>query len=281
MASDSNSCIIRNQRIDNPVVRISSPLDVDDTQIVTINFSEDKNVKFLPNSIASKFPNVVKLQANGCSLRKVTKLSLRSLIKLKVLMLNNNAIVEVEPEAFYEIFSVEIILLNNNRIEYVSKKTFFHLKKLEKLTLNLNKIQILHEHLLVNNPNLKEISLGGNKLISFNSKILEDKTNLKFVDLSNNPCINTKYPVAISLLEMISTIDLNCSTERLDISRDVIENLYEESFDWKFKYFEIEQRDEALSGMTDHCVIATANKTLAMTLFELIVWPFDWSPWCE
>lgn len=66
----------------------------------------------LEQNIGDKFPNLVVLDADSCSIKNITKENFRGLNKLRQLRLDNNEIETIDDDTFGFIPAVEYILLS-------------------------------------------------------------------------------------------------------------------------------------------------------------------------
>lgn len=93
---------------------ISDPYNV---KITKMNFNDNRNIEFLPNSPSHKFPNLVHYHAERCAIKEISKRN------------------------FERLHSLWNILLQGNQIRAVLKDTFQGLTKLSRLDLSKFKNQ--------------------------------------------------------------------------------------------------------------------------------------------
>jgi Leucine-rich repeat (LRR) protein len=75
-------------------------------------FGGNKNVNFLPNFVAEKFPNLLLYGADYCAIKEVMKQNFKGLNKLKKLYLNNNQIEKVVRGTFEDLVDLEALWLS-------------------------------------------------------------------------------------------------------------------------------------------------------------------------
>lgn len=78
-----------------------------DNQIDGINFSENKNILFLPVLVHEKFPNVIAYYAFHCSIREISKKNFEKLSRLEDLNLNSNQIEIIRSDTFEDLVALQ------------------------------------------------------------------------------------------------------------------------------------------------------------------------------
>jgi hypothetical protein len=78
-----------------------------DESMEGLNFTMNKNISFLPEHVAEKFPNLLVFDAGFCTIRNISKKNFKDLRKLKFLILNNNAIVKIAIDTFEDLIDLE------------------------------------------------------------------------------------------------------------------------------------------------------------------------------
>lgn len=162
-----NHCRLNNKIIDNEKSTIGSPFDI---TVKSLYFSGNKDVKFLPRKMGEKFPNLIEVWVSWCSLSVVKNHYFENMWNAKDLVLYENEIKTIEPNAFKDLVSVEALWLNTNNIETLDENLFASMAKLESIFLEDNQIKIL-------SPNIFQIPGG----------------SLRKVNLSRNVCLNGFY----------------------------------------------------------------------------------------
>lgn len=93
--------------IDSPGFTISTS----DGTIEGLSFDRNKKIRFLPEQIAEKFPNLLFFLACGCSLTEVLKSNFESLVKLRDLQLSMNQIEKISSNTFEDLASLKTLKL--------------------------------------------------------------------------------------------------------------------------------------------------------------------------
>lgn len=68
--------------------------------VQALDFNNNKNIEFLPVRVASRFPNIVELDARNCSIRSISKENFDRLHYLKLVYLQGNQIEAVSSDTF-------------------------------------------------------------------------------------------------------------------------------------------------------------------------------------
>jgi hypothetical protein len=119
-------------------------------------FQNNKNIFYLPENVAEKFPNLFEYAALNCSIENVLRQHFSGLKRLRLIDLGYNQIEEMAVETFIGLVSVEEIILREkfqsqmyfllkliffpdfNRIKFLDSKTFQKLQGLTKVALKGN-----------------------------------------------------------------------------------------------------------------------------------------------
>lgn len=111
--------------INKPNVTIS----VRDKSIGGLDINYNKNVLFLPNGVAEKFPNLLGYSVSDCPIKEVSKENFEHLSKLKGLWLHDNQIEKIASDTFKDLINLEQLWLGKKfkHIDVVYK-TFFLLR---------------------------------------------------------------------------------------------------------------------------------------------------------
>lgn len=228
-----HSCRIDSQKIDDRGYTISSSSNA---SVDVLDIQNTTDIKFIPENIADKFPQLIVLQVINCSVETISDKNFKNLRKLKYLHLPLNQIDVIERNAFKDLVKLEWLSLFHNQIEYVSSQLFasleslkflhlgenrievlcskvFHpLKKLEVLNLKKNQIHYLHETILDNLPNLRNVSLSNNNFNGVNEKLFDSNKKLEFIWLHGNfiTSINSKMFDNLSNLKYLNMENNTC-----------------------------------------------------------------------
>lgn len=96
-----------NTIIDAVGVTISSR----DRTVEGLSLADNKKIKFLPEKIADKFPNLILYRARSCSIENISKTNFRSLGKLINLVLFANKIEKIPRDTFEDLTSLKYLHL--------------------------------------------------------------------------------------------------------------------------------------------------------------------------
>lgn len=131
-----------------------------DNQIDGINFSENRNILFLPVLVYKKFPNLIAYYAFHCSIREISKKNFEKLSRLEDLNLNSNQIERIRSDTFEDLVALQQL----------------HISECSK-TVILNILSF-------------SLSAGSNQIKQMNGFAIEKLIALDRLDLRNNQCIN-------------------------------------------------------------------------------------------
>lgn len=107
--SGTNCCLLKNtSAISSENVKISVKRGL---SLVGINMHNNPKIQFLPVNIASKFPNISRIEATDCRIEKVSKINFKGLFSLWVLYLDGNLIEEIKSDTFEDLSGIKFIHL--------------------------------------------------------------------------------------------------------------------------------------------------------------------------
>jgi hypothetical protein len=86
--------------IDNDYTVIISGGDVPKESIIQLDMENTPEIRHLPIKIAQSFPNLNSIYCTGCEVTTITAKSLQGLAKLKLIVLDNAKIIELNSAAF-------------------------------------------------------------------------------------------------------------------------------------------------------------------------------------
>lgn len=66
----------------------------------------NRKIKFLPETLAEKFPNLIIMWAQSCSIEKISKNNFKSLNKLRGLAIGDNRIEKIASNTFGDLLSL-------------------------------------------------------------------------------------------------------------------------------------------------------------------------------
>jgi Leucine-rich repeat (LRR) protein len=169
------TCDLNSQSIDQPNTLISSESDSTMKGLATVN---NKNIKFIPENIFAKFPNLEHMQFWRTSINSIAKKHFKGFSKLKYLNLGYNEIETVEKGSFDDLENLDYLGLGNNKIEYLSSEAFKSLTKLENLYLYSNQIEFLPENIFSSLNNLQRLDLKNNQITFLSENIFNSLTEI-------------------------------------------------------------------------------------------------------
>lgn len=72
----------------------------------------NKKIEYLPDNMADKFPNLVFIQAQDCSIKSISKQNFKNLKHLRFLALIQNNITKIESDTFMDLVALEELWLS-------------------------------------------------------------------------------------------------------------------------------------------------------------------------
>lgn len=78
-----------------------------DLTIGGLAFDSNKNIRYLPEKVAKKFPNLLAYWASDCSLTKISKIHFEALTKLREISLHSNRIEKITSNTFKDSTSLK------------------------------------------------------------------------------------------------------------------------------------------------------------------------------
>ena len=238
------TCYIEVNRIDSEGFVIEGDLD---NTVKVLDVYDNKEIKFLPEKIAEKFPALEGYNVCYCAISEVKEKHFKNLQKLKILILESNEINSIASNSFKDLIKLERLYLKDNKIKVLEPKLLGSLKNLLKISVEANRIEELDENIFQNATNLKiidvennnltsipnnlfknnlklnSIYLKNNRIESISSSTFDHLPNLFFVTLEKNVCINQLYfdKPALSDIESKYWLVLLDHGEISDIKRDL------------------------------------------------------------
>jgi Leucine-rich repeat (LRR) protein len=126
------------------------------------------------------------------------------------LIIENSRIPTLKNDLFTESFgNLEFLGLANNAIREIEEDAFERLIKLEAITLSYNRIEHIKTSIFSNNPELKVISLNGNKIKALHRDLFKDLKNLQCLSVRHNLCVNAYFGCKTDSSEPVSQDKLN------------------------------------------------------------------------
>lgn len=107
--------------IDSPGFTISSR----DETIGGLMFDGNRKIRFLPENVVGKFPNLFAYWAQSCSVTKISKTNFAKLVKLKDVRLYSNQIQKIPSNTFADLRSLERLDLGRQVLFCLMKASEF------------------------------------------------------------------------------------------------------------------------------------------------------------
>jgi hypothetical protein len=176
--------------------------------------------RFIPNNIASFFPNLFHLYAPSSRIQSVRRRNFIGMMDLHTLDLRYNEIETLNNDVFLDLFNLEILSLSGNFIKKLPSNAFLNLHSLRYFDVSDNDIALFDDEIL-SNLELEEILLDHNQIKNVRANFERFK-DIGFIDLRGNNCIDTLYlkdhPDYPLLFELQEEINYNCTKRE---SRDI------------------------------------------------------------
>lgn len=155
-------------------------------QVLDLSFNSLQEIRKQEFSHAN-LQNLHKLFIRNCSLRDISRDSLKSLQILIELDFSNNLIRILHAGIFNGLVKLRTVILNNNIIERLDDKLFENLIFLHKIELKENQIHRISQNVFVNVPVLSQIYLDSNSLKTLRRESFHNLDRLTSLSLSQNP----------------------------------------------------------------------------------------------
>lgn len=151
-----------------------------DSKITGFDIESKKGVEYLPNNLATAFPDLVGIRIRSCSVKSIEN-HFRGLPKLEVIDLHRNKIENISEDAFVDLINLEALAMGYNRIKFLAENIFSKLFSLKEILLDNNRIQVLHPRIFGSFRNVLNINFGQNGILVLPENILENATSLEEV----------------------------------------------------------------------------------------------------
>lgn len=142
--------------------------------------------------------DLMALDLSNNSIRNISDGVFANLQKMELLILSNNEIEYLNPDAFkgvysngyyYPLSSLKELVLSNNKLHTLNQDLFEHTTKIERLILRDNPLKMVDQHTMValgDLPNLKELDLSNTQLKELPEHLLHTPRKLIVLNLSGN-----------------------------------------------------------------------------------------------
>lgn len=218
ISNTSRECRVENQKILEPGVTVASS----DDNIKVFSIRNSGDVKFLPEQVGAKFPELFYFEVTRCSVENVEEkhfenmsvliiLSLtfnfiqslpgepfKHLKQLNHLSLMSNQIVHLSNSVFGTLSNLNVLLLSRNDIKSIDADAFNRLSRLIYLDLDHNRIRRLDKKLLWNLVDLRTFTASSNQLETLSECFFAFNKKLERVFLSDNNIISLSVQLFMS-----------------------------------------------------------------------------------
>jgi Leucine-rich repeat (LRR) protein len=181
-------------------------------------FHVNKNLNFsyLPIDLFIKFPNLLRIFASNCAIKKITAKNFKKLKYLSTLKLFNNRIEYIEENSFKDLQSLESLHIDNNKLFHLSPNLFESNILLRTLKSDHNNLTNLSKEIFINLKRLEALHFDYNQITNLSCDISSNFL-LRNVSFSRNP-INEidKSIIYLPFFEQIGYIGFkrsNCISE--------------------------------------------------------------------
>ncbi|XP_013785746.1 slit homolog 1 protein-like [Limulus polyphemus] len=163
-------------------------------------------------AVPSDLPQLTRqLSLSNNRIRRIGFAQFRNLTYLRRLILDNNLISEVAPDAFLGLGDLEVLSLQNNPLTVLSSRAFSGIYRVRSLYLGYNRVAAVEADAFSDSGNIKTLSLQGNPIKVLHSFAFQGLHNVELLHLPYK--IQTIEPNAFNGLTNVSLLRL----EVLDI----------------------------------------------------------------
>ncbi|TDG52085.1 hypothetical protein AWZ03_001366 [Drosophila navojoa] len=170
-------------------VRIASDgatYELGEKQPLATLIMENSTFVNFPLHLFYELPLLSELDMRHCRIKHVSWECFLAADKLKILLLSDNAISELDENVFNYATGLEFIFLNNNRLSRLHPDAFKGLQQLRHLDLNDNRLEELPEGLFADLSMLHHLTIANNRLRSISNDLLAKNERLQTIILQGN-----------------------------------------------------------------------------------------------
>ncbi|XP_074037784.1 toll-like receptor 7 [Leptinotarsa decemlineata] len=174
-----------------------------DIKNIRINWN---GLKIIKEGFLDSFPNVkmISLDQNHLKIRRVFS----TCIKLEVLTIRTNRIMDIESNAFDNMTNLRELDLGFNNSESIPD-SINNLKSLTTLTLHYNRLKSISPYFFSSLNKLQIFDLLGNQLRTITPNTFNGLQSLEDLNLENNILTNLDLQTVLSDLKSLKTIKLS------------------------------------------------------------------------
>ncbi|KAA0192782.1 hypothetical protein HAZT_HAZT002383 [Hyalella azteca] len=129
------------------------------------------------------------------------------LIRLVVLDLSYNKLIDLRSQVFNHLYSLQVLFLSNNKITYLSDGIFSYLANLHTLDLSDNKLSILESGTLKGLSVLTHFFVDNNSIEIISDASFRNSSSLQKLSVTGNYIV--EIPKAITSLTLLQVLDLS------------------------------------------------------------------------
>lgn len=178
-----NTCNVEEQFINSPGFLIASDQNL---FVKGFDISRNKQIQYIPKNLSEKFPSLLGVQINACSIKEVSESNFEGLFKLQEIDLKSNSIRTIASSAFKDNSKLEFLTLTENKLTYISADLFEPLPNLKLLLLNNNRIRFFYPNTFKNLINVRNFNAGGNDIKYLYPGTFDSLVSLKDFSLAYN-----------------------------------------------------------------------------------------------
>jgi Leucine-rich repeat (LRR) protein len=164
------------------------------------------NISHIPEQLFRKFSNLQYLSMNAAGLKHLYPIANAS--DLKVILANNNRIVNLVAYTFITSGDLEILSFRQNHINEIDLNAFKNLSNLRELYLADNKISMLHMNTFNPLISLEILSLSGNQIQSIDLELFQSNLQLREILFYDNK-LSAVHPQSFGNLKSLFNLELH------------------------------------------------------------------------
>ena len=167
------TCVFSNKKLNVDLFETVSYSNITaDSEVTAIIYESGNIVEFWSSAIFTKFSNAENF--------KVTE---------------SLGIDVIKPEYLKSADNLKMFIIENNEIVELQANLFVDAPKLENINLSKNKIAVIHEYTFRGLSHIKGIYLSRNKLKTLRYNIFQHLWSLQVLDLWKNDCLNKRFEI--------------------------------------------------------------------------------------
>lgn len=182
--------------------------------VTLLLLGNSENVEYLPQDISAAFPNLIAIDASGCSVKTIGKPNFVGLSKLRGIILNRNQLERIDEDSFDDTADLSDINLDDNKLVDLPSKLFATVKTLDVFRIKNNQLQSIDADLFQSSKLVALLQFTDNKLKTLPSGIFDGLTELRQLWLNGNE-IEDLPPHIFD--DCNSLIDLDLSRNKIKI----------------------------------------------------------------